>query len=363
MNNDIFEQLKKVGQKDIHDPKWVRAGEKMLRAHIASHPFAHHPNLAHVPTHGLSGLLARLPQPLTAFITVAAIVIGGLSVSAQAAIPGNTLYRWKTDINEPVQPLFVVGTENRARFDVELTSRRLSEITAISMMPGVSAVVRTEAEQNFEVQAQKTQQSIAELKQQGTSDTTLSVWPDFKALLDAHQTALTNLRDTVTGDARAHIDSTLQALDALHPDLESSVTTLQAQVKDELTGSATSDADARVNAQVKIDQSAAMLDVLDKNLADLKLKNIVSVDADAKAQMAHNALDEARMAFAAGAYAEVITGTQNVLDLAAQAKASAAIEKPADSDIQPTVLASPEATPTTAIPNPSGLPGTMSPLP
>ena len=158
MNNDIFEQLKKVGQKDIHDPKWVRAGEKMLRAHIASHPFAHHPNLAHVPTHGLSGLLARLPQPLTAFITVAAIVIGGLSVSAQAAIPGNTLYRWKTDINEPVQSLFVVGTENRARFDVELTSRRLSEITAISMMPGVSAVVRTEAEQNFEVQAQKTQE-------------------------------------------------------------------------------------------------------------------------------------------------------------------------------------------------------------
>ncbi len=55
------------------------------------------------------------------------LLVGGTAWAAEGALPGDTLYAWKTRVNEPTRLAFLPTPAARADWSVELISRRLSE--------------------------------------------------------------------------------------------------------------------------------------------------------------------------------------------------------------------------------------------
>ncbi len=70
-----------------------------------------------------------MPALLTAFVF---LFTGGASVLAERSLPGDSLYSFKVNINEPIREFAAVGTEAKANVAVEATERRLQEAAALS---------------------------------------------------------------------------------------------------------------------------------------------------------------------------------------------------------------------------------------
>ncbi len=65
MKNDIFEKMKEIGQRDIHDPEWMKKQGDVLKSHMSKNP---------LPTQ--SPLSANLP--VISLILSTAVVVGAI---------------------------------------------------------------------------------------------------------------------------------------------------------------------------------------------------------------------------------------------------------------------------------------------
>ncbi len=60
------------------------------------------------------------------------LLVSGTAWAAEGALPGDTLYAWKTKVNEPARLAFLPTPVARAEWSVELISRRLNEADSLA---------------------------------------------------------------------------------------------------------------------------------------------------------------------------------------------------------------------------------------
>lgn len=116
--------------------------------------------------------VAPTPSPYFTFawmrlvpaLLVVLVIFGGVSASAEGALPGDILYPIKRYVNEGVQSLLAGSTEGQALWQAKRVARRLGEAESLLAAGRLNPAVRAELELDVADSAEKFSQKVAELE-------------------------------------------------------------------------------------------------------------------------------------------------------------------------------------------------------
>jgi hypothetical protein len=146
MKNDFEKMMNKAKEE-----KLTLRERELIRAHIED--FMH--------DHPLDGPVSMLSNyqwlvflsrhVVTVTIVCVLLFAGGLSLSAEGAVPGDSLYGIKTGVNEKVLGLFATSPEARAEWQLSLADRRLNEIATLTKEQKLTPALQGELEANVDL--------------------------------------------------------------------------------------------------------------------------------------------------------------------------------------------------------------------
>lgn len=282
------------------DPKSQTAGRERLIQYMAQNPSVTVDSLSrHNLQRSLWQKLFNQPMQVYAVIALVALLGGGTSIGAEAALPGDALYSVKTNINEEVRAAFTFGAEAKANWEIRRAERRLEETAALSAEGQLNAESRARIEENFKAHADRIEARIAEMEAKGNVKSAAEVASHFETSLRVHQAILVKL------GAQAESQSDVQSVGAiLNSALNAAVDArTSAETK---VGSSGSQADVKVAAEARIEVAtkaiASVQDYLEKKKAELG--SAVYAEADAQIKAAESLVVDAKAKVVAEAYAE-----------------------------------------------------------
>jgi len=182
-------------------------------------------------------------MPLIAIaLLVAAALGGGVSVAANSSLPGDTLWGFKTTVNENVEGAFAANDEAKANWDISVASARLDEAQKLAAEGKLDANAQAALTANFDNHAQDVANLVAKLEAKGNTTAAAAVATRFQATLAQHASAVV--------EASAHQNADTQA--KMAPFLTS--------VRGTLDAAANLSAHASANASTNDDSNASSSD-------------------------------------------------------------------------------------------------------
>lgn len=143
-------------------------------------------------------------------LLIIALLLGGTTIAAERAVPGNALYGMKININERVAGAFAISTEADADWHARAAERRLEEAEKLAAKGKLTAEAKSEIQTNFMMHADMVQEGIAKLKADGDTEAMADVSTEFAATLREHEAIIAGL--TAKGAVElSTIQETLQA--------------------------------------------------------------------------------------------------------------------------------------------------------
>lgn len=196
-----------------------------------------------------------------AFVIAGLLLLsGGVSLAAERALPGDSLFALKK-VNEEVLGLAAVSPEAKARLALEVGERRLQEAATLSVQGKLTGERKALIQQEFKKQAAQVKNQVASLISQNNIIAAQEIVLDFESSLKAHEELIMK----VTPEAIAIASTTGQS---------ATVSSLLATIKDELATSTL----ARTNLQSK--ELAFVGNNAEK--AELRLKELAAKVAEVK---------------------------------------------------------------------------------
>ena len=335
MKQDIFEQFKILAKSDIADPAWVQATRKKLMAYVSLH----------------SKTKSRLTWFRYAFhmtpAILAVIVIfatTGVSLAAQSTIPGDALYPWKIAV-ESIESVLIVGVQERAKFEVVRTTKRLQEVAELSVRKESDQKIVAEAKDRLEIQVKVATEKIAEAAVEDKTKA-LETAVALGSALQAHEQVLQTAETKVDEGIKSQVHDTVSTIQKTSENVKGTIADLKISEEDaekQATEKQFADAQIKINTVwdivVKIPEGT-----------DLRL------DAEAQLKFAQDALDSAQISIDTEEYSDATIEIQLAQKLASDVTAVLeATEGSGDTLKQilapsPTPLASPSVSPS---PSPS----------
>lgn len=156
-----------------------------LRAVMASYPA---PTSAKMWSPGSH----RLHRFGLSLVTVAVVIIAtsGTALAAEQALPGDTLYPIKINLNERVRAGLTMGTEAKARWETRQVERRLDEAERLTTQGRFSEQKRVELEARFKTHVGQLGDRITELKARGKENQAERLRVQFSTRLETHEKKL-----------------------------------------------------------------------------------------------------------------------------------------------------------------------------
>jgi hypothetical protein len=145
-----------------------------------------------------------IPALLTAF---AFLFTGGTSVMAERSLPGESLYSFKININEPIRELTAVGSEAKARLAVETTEKRLQEAAILSSQGKLDESNKKIIQDQFSKSATEVRNQVAALVSSNDLPAAQEISENYEITLWAHGATLL----TLAGDSDSKTDSKTDA--------------------------------------------------------------------------------------------------------------------------------------------------------
>jgi hypothetical protein len=160
--NNFFEQFKNEGQKiRMSDAEKLRM-RKILQAHM--HGQAHVTKVAS-PYFHFSFQFTRI---IAAMLVMTVGLVGtGTVYAADLALPGDTLYPVKINVNEKVAEVLATSPAAKAEFHASVAQKRLEEAETLAVEERLDASASLVIEENFERHAKM----VAELEEELEDDT------------------------------------------------------------------------------------------------------------------------------------------------------------------------------------------------
>lgn len=123
-------------------------------------------------------------------IVVMCLIGGSVSLAAEQALPGDTLYSVKTNFNEGIQSLVVFSPQARAKLNSDLVGRRLGEARQLALTdPAAAAENNPALEASFKKYSQEFRKNLEEV-QSSDVGAAADLAIGFKATLKAHESTL-----------------------------------------------------------------------------------------------------------------------------------------------------------------------------
>jgi hypothetical protein len=252
---------------------------------------------------------------VSAFVVIALVLGGSVSMAAENALPGDTLYGFKTDINEGILTALAVTPESQAELQTELATKRIREAEQLIKKNGKLSdsdkeIITTgivKHTKSFTAEAKKIQDNKTVVAAASKLEATLTAHKDVLLTLEASTTVATA---TSTATSTGEVATTATSTDPTEVISTSTVTTtvispdsvsIQLNAAISEVQSARSDAEDRVKAEESLDvQTSAIqnLELAIKSLNDFKIylegvKGSVSQSAYTEAQVRIKEAEEA----------------------------------------------------------------------
>ncbi|MEI6042301.1 MAG: DUF5667 domain-containing protein [bacterium] len=150
-------------------------------------------------------------------------VTGGFSAAAENALPGDSLYSLKVNVNEQVKGMVAVTPEAKARLAVETTERRLQEAVILSSQGQLTDDKKLIIQDQLSKNATDVKNSVASLVASNNISIAQEVSVNFEASLKTHELILETLTKNANGSSNA--STTDSGLNAALASNETSTTT------------------------------------------------------------------------------------------------------------------------------------------
>lgn len=135
-------------------------------------------------------------RPALAAFAAVLLSVSGVSLAAASSLPGDALYDFKINVNEPLGGILRLGAKAKASYEASLAVHRLEEAEQLTSADKLNTERRVALSRNFSLHAANAKKRIAALDTTGDSQNSESVSSTFEVDLQAHDTLLRLLPDT-----------------------------------------------------------------------------------------------------------------------------------------------------------------------
>jgi hypothetical protein len=161
---------------------------------------------------------------LIASLIVITIFAGtGVSFAAEDALPGDTLYAIKVNINEEVRDVFAVHPENKARWSMEKARRRLLEAEVLAERNELDEEKESALLAKFTKHSEDFDKALESLEREGNVTEALGVIAVAESTLETYRALLASRH--VSGESESALLSTLRVEEKEFENATSSVAT------------------------------------------------------------------------------------------------------------------------------------------
>lgn len=129
----------------------------------------------------------------TILLIISVLVGGGVTIGAEKALPGDTLYPVKVGLNEEVRGWLSVSEESKANWEIKRAQRRLEEAETLAEDGSLDLEARGNIEANFEAHADRVKKRIEKFENKKDFHAAVDVSSKFETSLKAHQKILNRL--------------------------------------------------------------------------------------------------------------------------------------------------------------------------
>ncbi len=171
-----------------------------------------------------------VPSLIAVFVLM---VTGGFSALAENALPGDSLYSLKINVNELVKGMVAITPEAKARLAVESTERRLQEAIVLSSQGKLTDDKKQILKVQLDKNASNVKTNVASLVASNDISIAKDVSINFEASLKTHELILSTISNATTTESIATELTSTSSMTSLMQDLRQEID-LNAQVKDNL---------------------------------------------------------------------------------------------------------------------------------
>ncbi|MBI4094044.1 hypothetical protein HY417_03705 [Candidatus Kaiserbacteria bacterium] len=143
MKNGFFEQLRRDAREVRLSAKEREVMRRALEKSLALPSLVKSP--IRVTPSPFLFISSKLVAPL-AFVLIITIVGGGTVYAAEGAVPGDTLYPIKVNVNEKVEVALAVSNEAKAAVHAKFAERRMREAEVLAEQGRLTSATKTEIE-------------------------------------------------------------------------------------------------------------------------------------------------------------------------------------------------------------------------
>ncbi len=136
---------------------------------------------------------------------------GGASLLAEQALPGDSLYSVKLNVNESIRDLTAVTDEAKAKLAVEITEKRLQEAAVLSAQGNLSEENKQILQDQFIKRAEQIRNRVASLVSKNNLNAAQEVVVDFESALTTHELILESLSLAHNPDGSLAVSDTVSS--------------------------------------------------------------------------------------------------------------------------------------------------------
>lgn len=282
-----------------------------LEIHMAEHPVRESPG----GRQRMYSFITHHPMPI-AILALAVLLGGGTSVAAAQALPGDTLYPMKTEVNEEVRGWFQFNTEAKAEFQAELALRRSEELGRLQerrerareqgdeMSGGArerAIEARLRAQSLFETHAARMRELADRLEEDGQIEAAARIKASLQHVMDVHAGVRARLEAADTDEEREAIrEEVRERLNEAREEVRDEVTDHRRDVQNRdtirlrlqelfrLDGETETDIEAEAEAETESDTDSESESDTD---VEASAETEVDIDADLDAEVETDAQD------------------------------------------------------------------------
>lgn len=280
-------------------------------------------------------LIPRRIKAMPLIIIIALIITGGagVSVAAEAALPGDALHVIKISVNEKVMAAVALTSEAKVKVEAKFAERRLEEAEALAVENRLDADVRAKIEANFKAHADRVQVRIADFEAREDFKAAADIASNFETSLRAHEGILARLKIKIEVEGvEDEVEELEEAVEEEADEAEEVRVKVEGKVKTEGRAEVRTAAEGRINAaENKIVEVKAFI-------ANQEAKLGVEAVAEAKAELAEAeaVLAEAKAKLEAGAFGEAFVKAGEAHRTAQEAKLEVELEGKVDVEVKVT---------------------------
>jgi hypothetical protein len=171
-------------------------------------------------SHFSFGWATQQPWLVVAAVCLIVVGAGGVSLSAERALPGSTLYPVKISINESVRDRLAQTPESQALWSAAKSERRINEAAALAVTDSLDQTTQEQLQVRLNTHTQELAQVLDQVRQSDSPERADEIKVVFQATLgaqaeileiisqeDARESSVADPRIVVAGLARTSADS------------------------------------------------------------------------------------------------------------------------------------------------------------